>query len=77
MVLKGQCLWYYLPHPSLHSLKARVQEWQVSLWPERGHHASGEMSSALVSPLGQLIQSKLGATALAGEGWKMDPGEKW
>lgn len=31
IVLKGQCLWHYLPHPSLHPLKVRVQEWQVSL----------------------------------------------
>lgn len=31
MVLKGQCLSHHPLHPSLHPLKARVQEWQVSL----------------------------------------------
>lgn len=54
--------------PTSASPKARDQGWQVSLWPERGHHASGGMSPAPVSPLAQLLQSKLGATALAVRG---------
>lgn len=76
MVLTGQCLWHYLPRPSLHPLRPEIRGGRCLFGLKEGiMPVVGGSSPGF--PIGPAASEQVGGHSTGSEGWEVDTGEKW